>query len=121
MDGPATAQIANRYRWGDGCLGWRLIPAGAVDLREEEMPPGAAEVPHVHAQADQVFYVLDGVMTVTTPDGTAAVAAGSAIRLPPRMPHRVVNESARPLRFLLFSSPSAEGDRRSWEPADAAF
>ena len=113
MTGPVHADSANHYVWGEGCDGWRLVDRERLSLREERIPPGRAEVAHVHRVAHQVFYVLSGELTIRTPDGTIPARAGEAVEIPPGVAHLVENCGEADLRFLLFSSPAADGDRHA--------
>jgi quercetin dioxygenase-like cupin family protein len=52
---------------------------------------------HVHHREDETFYVLDGRLTLHTPDATVALEAGQAFVAPRGVPHvyRVESETAR--------------------------
>ncbi|MEI2387513.1 cupin domain-containing protein [Breoghania sp. JC706] len=108
---PVTAARANFYCWGGDCSGWRLLELDHFQVRQEAMPAGAAEEPHMHRAAHQFFYVLSGSMTMRTPDGVVRVGAGQGFHVPPGLPHLVRNDEATELVFILSSSPSTVGDR----------
>lgn len=101
----------NLYAWGEGCLGWRLLEQEGLQLRQELMQPGTSETPHLHRHARQVFYVLEGEMTLRMPEGTLRARPRQAIHVPPGRPHWVRNDGAGDLVFVLVSSPSTAGDR----------
>ena len=101
----------NLYAWGEGCLGWRLLEQEGLQLRQELMQPGTSETPHLHRRARQVFYVLEGEMTLRMPEGTLRARPRQAIHVPPGRPHWVRNDGAGDLVFVLVSSPSTAGDR----------
>ena len=108
---PAEAEPRNHYGWGEGCSGWRLLEHEQLQVRREAMPPGTAEEPHLHRRAHQFFYVLGGTMTIRTPHGLARLEPGQGLHVPAGVAHRVSNEAAGELVFLLASSPATEGDR----------
>jgi mannose-6-phosphate isomerase-like protein (cupin superfamily) len=56
---------------------------------------------HVHHREDEVFYVLDGRMTLHLPGERVELGAGEAFRAPRGVPHvyRVESETARWLTF----------------------
>lgn len=102
---------APHYRWGEGCDGWRLEDADGLSVISERMPPGARETRHRHAAARQVFFVLDGILTLRMPDGAVVLGPEQAQTVPPGVPHQAVNEGDRDARFLVISAPATRGDR----------
>lgn len=107
----------NLYSWGEGCLGWRLLEQDGLQLRQELMQPGTSETPHLHRRARQVFYVLEGEMTLRMPEGTLRARPRQAIHVPPGRPHWVRNDGPGDLVFVLASAPSTAGDRIEVETA----
>lgn len=105
------------YTWGDACLGWRLLELDGLQLRQERMPPGAREEPHEHRHARQVFFVLEGEMTMLTPQAVLRAGPRQSLHVPPGQPHWVRNDGAADLVFLLVSAPSTAGDRLPVDPA----
>lgn len=101
----------NVYRWGQNCLGWRLLDLPQFQVRQETMPPCTEEEPHVHRHAHQFFYVLDGAMTLRTPDGVERILSGQGLHIAAGTPHWVRNDDDSDLIFLLASSPGTNGDR----------
>lgn len=107
----------NLYSWGEGCLGWRLLEQDGLQLRQELMQPGTSETPHLHRRARQVFYVLEGELTLRMPEGTLRARPRQAIHVPPGRPHWVRNDGTGDLVFVLASAPSTAGDRIEVETA----
>jgi quercetin dioxygenase-like cupin family protein len=62
--------------------------------------------PHKHRQLHDMFYVLDGVLTMRLGDVTAEVPAGSFVCVPPGIVHTFSNQSESPVRFLNMNTPS---------------
>ena len=85
------------------------------------LEPGEAPPFHVHPDAEQVFFVLEGEaeMTVRAPDGaeTVALAPSDFVRTPPGLAHAVRNTGSA--RFVYLSidcftaGPSA--DEPTWD------
>ena len=103
--------IADHYRWGDGCDGWHLVRAASLSVIEERMPPGTAEIRHYHARAHQFFYVLAGRLTIELDGRIEHLEERQGLEVPPTAAHRVSNDGAALVRFLVVSSPPSHGDR----------
>lgn len=109
---PKTSrENAPHYRWGQGCDGWRLADEPGLSVIEERMPPGTSEVRHHHERARQYFRVLDGEAMLECGGERHMLRAGEGLEVPPGTPHRLSNESAIDLRFLVISAPTTRGDR----------
>lgn len=102
---------AEHYQWGDGCDGWRLLSRADLNVIEERVPPGAAEVPHRHAIARQFFRVLSGEATLEFDDHAVSFGAGEGVEVPPGVRHRFVNHGVVDVVFLVISAPTTAGDR----------
>lgn len=105
------------YAWGEACSGWRLLELEHLQVRQEAMPPGTTEAPHVHRHAHQFFYVLAGAMTLSGPEGSIRIGPRRGIHVPAGMPHWVRNAGACDLVFLLVSGPSTAADRTPVDPS----
>jgi mannose-6-phosphate isomerase-like protein (cupin superfamily) len=66
---------------------------------------------HVHAEEDDVFYVLDGELTFLLDEGDVAAPAGTFVLVPPGVKHTFRNALDRPTRVLNIHAP-AGFDRR---------
>jgi mannose-6-phosphate isomerase-like protein (cupin superfamily) len=66
---------------------------------------------HVHAEEDDVFYVLDGELTFLLDDGEVAAPTGTFVLVPPGVNHTFRNALDRPTRVLNIHTP-AGFDRR---------
>lgn len=104
QDGETRWVVADRIRFLGG-------PAGAnLELVEVEIPPGSGTPPHSHA-SPELFYVLDGVITIRhfaigKPPAVVAAHAGTSVRVDGHTPHNYVNESGKPARMLVLLEPS---------------
>jgi mannose-6-phosphate isomerase-like protein (cupin superfamily) len=129
----------NHYLWGDHCDGWNLVDTADLSVKMERMPGHTAEQEHFHERARQFFFILRGtavfVLTGWEPgkvppgedllmmglrptvpgtvleEGRIEVLAQQGLEIPPRLRHRIRNESDTDLEFILCSQPSTAGDR----------
>ena len=105
---------ASHYQWGDACDGWRLLDGDDLSVIEERMPPGSSEVMHLHDLANQVFYVLEGELILLVGNRVERLSAGDSLNVLPGLLHQARNESDTvEVRFLVISTPTTKGDRRS--------
>ncbi len=64
---------------------------------------------HVHHDAEEAFYVLDGEITIRIGTETIQANAGSFVLIPRETPHTFDNASDHPSRMLtIFSPPGFE-------------
>ena len=102
---------AEHYQWGDGCDGYFLLKREGVHVIEERMPSGTAERAHRHERARQLFYVLEGELTMRFGDEAVHVPVGASLEIVPGAVHQARNESGADVRFLVVSVPPSHGDR----------
>jgi mannose-6-phosphate isomerase-like protein (cupin superfamily) len=76
------------------------------------MPPGTTEQRHWHARAKQFFYVLTGSLSMEIEGAIQHLPAGFGIEIPAGTAHQARNEGSMETKFLVISSPPAQGDRR---------
>jgi mannose-6-phosphate isomerase-like protein (cupin superfamily) len=81
--------------------------AGSFFLSEATLDPGfPGPPPHCHERLHDMFYVLDGVLTMRVRDEFHQLEAGTFACVPPGVTHTFSNTSARPVRFLNFNTPA---------------
>jgi mannose-6-phosphate isomerase-like protein (cupin superfamily) len=86
--------------------------AGSFYLGEAVIMPGyAGPPPHVHDRQHDMFYVLEGTLTLQIGDETVDLGPGSFACIPPGTVHTFSNRSEQPLRFLNFDTPAGKEDR----------
>lgn len=79
---------------------------GAYSLFENWMPPQSpGPLPHIHFLHDEVFYVLEGALTVRVGTQTLSAPVGSFVLVPRGVVHQPANPGTQPARFLLTFSP----------------
>ncbi|MEC5385971.1 cupin domain-containing protein [Uliginosibacterium sp. H3] len=108
---------AEHYTWGEGCDGWHLLKSDALSVIEERVPPGKSESRHLHMNAQQCFYIVEGEAAIEMAGQEVLLSAGQSLVVPARTPHQFFNRSASDVRFLVISQPSTRGDRQSADPA----
>ena len=84
---------------------------GLIGLWEVQLPPlTAGPHLHVHTQEDEMFFVLDGVLTVQIGDELHDLAAGGLAWGARGTPHAFANRMKGPARVMIMSIPGgAEG------------
>lgn len=76
-------------------------------LGEGNVQPGfPGPPPHVHDRLHDMFYVLEGTLTMRLGDDTLELPAGSFVCVPPGVVHTFSNPSDAPVRFLNFNTPA---------------
>lgn len=109
-------QICNRanaahYLWGQQCEGWRLLDRLDLSVIQERMPPNTFEERHYHQRSRQLFFVLQGCLTMEVGGVSYELGVGDSLEVAPQSPHQVRNVSPAEAHFLVISSPSTQGDR----------
>jgi mannose-6-phosphate isomerase-like protein (cupin superfamily) len=95
--------------------------AGTFFLAETRLEPGfPGPPPHVHERLHDMFYVLEGALTMRLGDRTVALASGAFACVPPGVVHTFRNDGDTPVRFLNFNTPAGwEGYMRDLAGASA--
>ena len=98
---------------------------GALTALENVIPPGSGPPLHVHAEQDEAWWVVEGVVRFRMGDETAHAAAGGFVWIPRGMPHAFRNDEDAAARLLVLFTPAgmepffdAMGALTSVEPAD---
>jgi len=104
---------------GDGYKGKILYRGETCLLIATEVPPGAlGPKNHVHP-SDQLYYVVEGELTVTLGSDEHTVPAGSAVFIPAGVPHHNRNDGSVPEFHLEILAPGSVGVRPLLEPTDS--
>jgi quercetin dioxygenase-like cupin family protein len=81
--------------------------AGSLYLGEVVIEPGfPGPPPHIHDRLHDMFYVLEGVLTVRLGDETRELGAGSFVCVPPGTVHTFSNPGDEPVRLLNLNTPA---------------
>lgn len=79
---------------------------GAYMMFEADVPPAPGPPPHLHTREDEMFYVLEGELTVMLDGAVSKAPAGTTIILPRNIKHTFWNESGTMARALILASPA---------------
>lgn len=100
-----------QYQWDDGCDGWVFVDTDELSVKQERMPPQTAELLHYHEKAQQFFFILAGTANFEVEDKGYTVRAGEGFHVKAGLKHRIINNTADDLEFVLSSQPSTLNDR----------
>jgi quercetin dioxygenase-like cupin family protein len=79
---------------------------GTFFLSEAVIAPGSpGPPPHWHEQLHDMFYVLEGTLTMQLGEETHEAGPGTFVCVPPGVVHAFRNASDEPVRFLNFNTP----------------
>ncbi len=67
--------------------------------------PGQEQAPHVHAESEKIYHVLEGTATVTAGQASYTLTPGEIIHIPKGEPHGVRNDTEGVVRTLVMMAP----------------
>lgn len=111
---PVTLKTAPRVPDTKGFDAHRLHATDHVEVIHIVLEPGAS-LPRHSVAVDAFFYVLEGTATVELDSGRVTLDTGALLPSAARSPHRIVNETAGPLRFLVVKTPKPAAPARMLE------
>ncbi len=86
---------------------------GAYTLTEGTKPPGLGAPPHVHAEHEEAFYVLDGELELTIAGERVQAPAGTFALVPRGIEHSFSIVGASAARYLcVFSPPATDREKQ---------
>lgn len=94
---------------GGGTFIWKVTGAesgGAFILFEDTLEQGKVTPLHIHPEADETFYLLDGEILVHIDGEETRIGAGGVAVFPRRVPHAFMVTSPT-ARMLAFQNPAA--------------
>jgi len=93
------------YRSGVARVG-RAVGGAALAVKVYELPPGESLCPYHYEYEEEWLLVLDGDVTLRTPDGEETLVAGDIVCFPPGPggAHKATNDGAAAARVMMFSS-----------------
>jgi quercetin dioxygenase-like cupin family protein len=84
---------------------------GSFFLSESTLAPGfAGPPPHRHRELHDMFYVLEGTLTLRLGNRTIEAGPGSFACVPPGVVHTFRNDSDHPVRMLNLNTPAGFED-----------
>lgn len=78
---------------------------GFLFLADHPVPPGYGVPLHVHSAEDEVFYVLEGEITLDSEVGSMTAGPGTFVHLPRGVAHGFRNASGAEARMLVVATP----------------
>jgi mannose-6-phosphate isomerase-like protein (cupin superfamily) len=73
------------------------------------LDPGSSSSPHSHETEEEIWFVVSGTGLATVAEETIHIEEGTAIYIPPKQTHQLVNEGSEKMRVLwAFSPPGPE-------------
>ncbi len=84
------------------------LTAGRASLVEDTMKPGFHLARHHHKKMAEVFYILEGELTLIFDDRTVVATAGTTINIPPNVWHEAKSENGA--KMLSIFSPAGFED-----------
>jgi quercetin dioxygenase-like cupin family protein len=85
---------------------------GALSMFESTPGPGAGPPMHVHANEDEVLYVVKGIIRFKLGDETWETPAGGIAFIPRGLHHAWRNVGSEPARVMFFFMPASSGMER---------
>ena len=101
----------HHYKWGNDCDGWVLVDTNALSVKQERMPAQTSEALHYHEKAQQFFFILKGIATFEVENESYTVQPGQGFHIGAGKKHRIINNTAEDIEFILSSQPSTNQDR----------
>ena len=84
----------------------RAVAGEALAVRAFELPPDQSVCPYHYEYEEEWLLVLDGSVSLRTPEGEEELVRGEIVCFPPGPAgaHKVTNSSGRVARVMMFSS-----------------
>lgn len=101
----------NHYEWGNNCDSWVLVDTENLSVKQERISSQTSETLHYHEKAQQFFFILKGVATFEVEEKSFTVHAGEGFHIEVMKKHRIINNTAEDIEFILSSQPSTNNDR----------
>lgn len=99
------------YDWTNDHIYVKTVGAfseGRVSLVEDTLKPGFHLARHYHKKMAEVFYILEGEMTLVFDDETVVATDGTTINIPPNVWHEAISENGA--KMLSLFSPAGFED-----------
>ena len=101
---PTTVEASPVVPNPHGLDAHRLFASPDVEVVHIHLPAGKALVRHA-SPVDTLFYIIAGTATVESDAGTVQAPAGTLVPHPRETFHRVRNETADRIEFLVIKTP----------------
>ncbi len=78
------------------------------------IPPQKSSLLHYHPEAEESYYILQGLARITIGEEEAEISPGQIVLIPPNKPHKIFNIGDDDLEFLATCIPA-------WEPTNSVM
>jgi mannose-6-phosphate isomerase-like protein (cupin superfamily) len=78
----------------------------AYSVLEVFILPGGGTPPHIHHREDELFYLLEGDITILAGEQTVRASAGTCVHIPAGTVHTFRNEGGGPGRMVVTYTPA---------------
>lgn len=102
-----TAAPPAETRWFTDTRVRILVSEESYSLVESQAPPGSMPPLHVHHGHDEIFYVLEGRLSIHLPGRTIEIGPGESAFGPRGIPHTYRVESEEDARVLVATTSGA--------------
>jgi len=99
------------YKWSSDHIFVKTIgdlAEGRVSMVEDTLKPGFHLGRHYHKKMTEIFYILEGELTLIFDDKTVVASAGTTINVPPNVWHEAKSENGA--KMLSIFSPAGFED-----------
>lgn len=85
-------------------------PTGGPTFLEFNAAPGFSTGDHVHSRVEEIWYVVEGAVTIRAGDRMLESGPGDFVLVPPGVAHGVSNPGDKPAKLILVISPAGVHD-----------
>ncbi len=99
------------YEWASDHIFVKTIgdfTEGRASIVEDTLKPGFHLARHYHKQMTEIFYILEGELTLIFDDETVVASAGTTVNVPPNVWHEAKSENGA--KMLTIFSPAGFED-----------
>ena len=111
MNKVTDKKTTSHYTWGNNCDSWILSENPSLSVKQETMPPGTREQLHFHTNAQQFFFVLEGMATFYVDETRTTLNKHQGLLIDKKSKHFIANETNEPIEFIVISQPLINNDR----------
>ena len=79
---------------------------GRYAMIEATVLPGGGPPPHIHRREDEMFYVVEGEITMQIGDERRVAKAGTFVHMPIGILHAFTNDTDQPAKVLISFAPA---------------
>lgn len=98
-------------------LGPQNSRAGNLVFGMAEFPAGTLAAAHTHETEEEIIYILAGSGAIIAEGEETRLAPGTAVFIPPGLPHQIRVDEAEPLKLITVFSPPVTPGAYDPEPA----